>query len=261
MNELQIFKNPEFGEVRTMEYNGETWFIGKDIAEALGYTNPRKALSDHVDDEDKGVTKCDTPGGIQDMTIINESGVYSLIFSSELPDAKKFKRWVTHDVLPSIRRKGYYSTIPDEELAKALVAGMGDKWKLDNVIIPALRQGDIDQSILVAKYMGLTAEEYEKNSKLLRKSDKNLSAKRRMSRWRGRVFTWNDIPEQYQNRPILLLAIDKMKKRYDAYERFAEYCGTLYFTRAGYENIIDYMLSQKAISQEEATLWKNEIKH
>lgn len=95
MNKLQIFKSSEFGQVRTVTIDGEPWLVGKDIATAFGYTNTRKALNDHVDDEDKGVTKCDTLGGAQEMTIINESGLYSLVLSSKLPTAKKFKHWVT----------------------------------------------------------------------------------------------------------------------------------------------------------------------
>lgn len=126
MSEIQVFNNPEFGEIRMMELNGEPYFIGKEIATILGYTNPRKAITDHVDAEDKGVTKCDTLGGTQDMTIINESGLYSLVLSSKLPGAKRFKRWVTSEVLPSIRRNGGYidgqETMSAEELmAKALV--------------------------------------------------------------------------------------------------------------------------------------------
>src|SRR5699024_5245832 len=113
MNELTIFENPEFGAIRTVELDGEPWLVGKDVAEALGYTNPRKALIDHVDDEDKRVTKCYTPGRDQDMTIINESGVFSLVLSSKLPTARKFRRWVTSEVLPSIRRTGGY-TLPKD---------------------------------------------------------------------------------------------------------------------------------------------------
>lgn len=90
MNELKIFNNAEFGSIRTAVINNEPYLVGKDVAISLGYTNPRKALIDHVDDEDKGVTKCDTLGGMQEMTVINESGVYSLVFSSKLPTAKKF---------------------------------------------------------------------------------------------------------------------------------------------------------------------------
>ena len=108
-NELQIFENAEFGKVRTVVVKDEPYFVGKDVAEILGYTNPRKAISDHVDEEDKGVTKCDTLGGVQELTIINESGLYSLILSSKLPAAKKFKRWVTSEVLPSIRKTGSYT--------------------------------------------------------------------------------------------------------------------------------------------------------
>nr|DAG02210.1 MAG TPA: repressor domain protein [Siphoviridae sp. ctmqu18] len=109
MSKLEIFENSEFGEIRTVEINNEPWFVGRDVATVLGYSNPRKAIGDHVDDEDKGVTKCDTLGGSQDLTIINESGLYSLILSSKLPNAKAFKRWVTSEVLPAIRKHGLYA--------------------------------------------------------------------------------------------------------------------------------------------------------
>ena len=109
-NEIKVFSNEEFGSIRRVEVDGEFWLIGKDVAQALGYSNPRKALADHVDEEDKGVTKCDTLGGMQDLTIINESGLYSLVLSSKLPTAKKFRRWATSEVLPSIRKHGAYMT-------------------------------------------------------------------------------------------------------------------------------------------------------
>ncbi len=115
MSELQIFKNAEFGSIRTLTINGEPYFVGRDVAEILGYSNSRKALADHVDEEDKGVTKCDTLGVTQEMTVINESGLYSLIFGSKLPTARRFKRWVTSEVLPTIRRHGVYAV--DEVLA------------------------------------------------------------------------------------------------------------------------------------------------
>ena len=122
MGELMIFNSPEFGQVRSVEIDGEPWLVGKDVAAALGYSNPRKALIDHVDEEDKGVTKCDTPGGTQEMTIINESGLYSLILSSKLPGAKKFKRWVTSEVLPSIRKTGGYLPAAEKTLADLTAA-------------------------------------------------------------------------------------------------------------------------------------------
>lgn len=108
MNEMMIFNNPEFGSVRTVCIDGEPWLVGKDVAEILGYSNPRKALIDHVDADDKGVTKCDTLGGTQNLTVINESGFYSLVLSSKMPNAKKFKHWVTAEVLPAIRKTGGY---------------------------------------------------------------------------------------------------------------------------------------------------------
>ena len=115
MNKIKVFENPEFGSIRTVERNGEPWLAGKDVAAALGYSNPRKAIADHVDEEDKGVTNCYTLGGNQNMTVINESGLYSLILSSRLPTAKKFKHWVTGEVLPSIRKHGAYATAPTLE--------------------------------------------------------------------------------------------------------------------------------------------------
>lgn len=108
MNELQIFNSEEFGTVRTVTIDNEPWFVGKDVAEALGYKNTRQALATNVMDEDKGVHSVDTPSGIQQMTIINESGLYALIFGSKLESAKRFKHWVTSEVLPSIRKTGQY---------------------------------------------------------------------------------------------------------------------------------------------------------
>lgn len=115
MNNLKIFENSEFGKVRTVLVDDQPYFVGKDVAEILGYSNPRKAIKDHVEASDKGVTKCDTLGGVQEMTLINESGLYSLILSSKMPRAREFKHWVTSEILPSIRRHGLYAV--DEVLA------------------------------------------------------------------------------------------------------------------------------------------------
>lgn len=108
MNHIEIFKNEEFGEIRTVTINGEPWFVGKDVAIALGYAEPRSAISKKVDAEDKGVAEMETPSGKQKMTTINESGLYSLVMSSKLESAKRFKHWVTSEVLPSIRKHGAY---------------------------------------------------------------------------------------------------------------------------------------------------------
>ena len=122
MNDLQIFSNPEFGRVRNVELNGQPWLVGADVATALGYKNPRKALADHIDPEDKGVTKRDTPGGEQDILIINESSLYSLILSSKMPKAKAFKHWVTSEVLPAIRKNGVYETVKAQQHIEQLEA-------------------------------------------------------------------------------------------------------------------------------------------
>lgn len=102
-------------QVRTIEKNGEPWFVGKDVADILGYTDTAQAVRKHIDDEDKGVVEMTTPGGKQNMVIINESGLYSLILSSKLPTAKKFKRWVTSEVLPSLRKTGEYKITPAQQ--------------------------------------------------------------------------------------------------------------------------------------------------
>lgn len=109
MQELQIFKNEEFGQVRTTIIDGEPWFVGKDVADALGYADATGAVRKRTDEEGRGVAKMDTPSGVQQMTVINESGLYSLIFGSKLETAKKFKRWVTAEVLPTLRKTGTYS--------------------------------------------------------------------------------------------------------------------------------------------------------
>lgn len=113
MNELQLFNNHEFGAIRAIEVNGEPWFVGKDVAEALGYSDTDQALRKHVDDEDKLTRRFDGSGQSRSMTIINESGLYSLVLSSKLPGAKKFKRWVTSEVLPTIRKTGGYQMPKD----------------------------------------------------------------------------------------------------------------------------------------------------
>lgn len=108
MNEIQTFDFDGSG-IRTLTIDEEPYFVGKDVAQVLGYSNPRDAIAKHVDAEDKGVAKCDTLGGQQNQTVINESGLYSLILGSKLPEAKRFKRWVTSEVLPSLRRNGMYA--------------------------------------------------------------------------------------------------------------------------------------------------------
>lgn len=141
MNDLAIFENPEFGHIRGLKIEGEPWFVGKDIAAALGYSDTAQAIRKHIDDEDKGVVESTTPGGKQNITIINESGLYSLMLKSKLPGAKKFKRWVTSEVLPSIRKTGAYS-VPgagrdepaDNAMFERLWAELERKQKLNGYV-------------------------------------------------------------------------------------------------------------------------------
>lgn len=126
MNNIKIFENPEFGAIRTVEVKNEPWFVGKDVAQALGYSQTSKAVREHVKDNHKGMSVLDTPGGKQETTIIDEAGVYSLVMRSKLPKAEQFQEWVTSEVLPAIRKTGGYINgsegMSDAEImAKALM--------------------------------------------------------------------------------------------------------------------------------------------
>ena len=149
MNEITVFNNDEFGSIRTVTIESEPWFVGKDVAEVLGYQNGSRDINRHVDDEDKLCTKIEYAGQKREVTIINESGLYSLILSSKLPNAKKFKRWVTSEVLPSIRKTGSYGKpmsqleiaqysinllIEQERKMKVLEAQQGEQVKRLDII-------------------------------------------------------------------------------------------------------------------------------
>ncbi|HEL1585395.1 TPA: phage antirepressor KilAC domain-containing protein [Streptococcus suis] len=143
--ELQIFKNEQFGEVRILEVEGQPWLVGKDVAEILAYKEPNKAITRHVDEEDRTKHPILTKGGLQDSYIINESGLYSLILSSKLPQAKQFKRWVTSEVLPSIRKNGAYLTdqvafniTHDKQALADLLLMAGNQLKEKEAIIHGL---------------------------------------------------------------------------------------------------------------------------
>jgi anti-repressor protein len=143
--ELQVYKNAEFGSVRTTTIAGQPYFVGKDVADILGYSNTRKALIDHVDKEDKDdVTIRDAIGRNQTMTAINESGLYSLILSSKMPNAKKFKRWVTNEVLPAIRKHGLYATddlIANPDLAIAAFTALKEEREKNKELMAAVAIG------------------------------------------------------------------------------------------------------------------------
>ena len=139
MNNLQIFNSPDFGQIRTIQQNGEPWFVGKDVADILGYSNTPKAIRDHVDDEDKLTERIVLSGQNREVAIINESGLYSLILSSKMPKAKEFKHWVTSEVIPAIRKTGGYiagsENMTDAEImAKAVLVAQSTIQQRDQRI-------------------------------------------------------------------------------------------------------------------------------
>lgn len=135
--EIVLFNNPDFGQIRTMMIDGEPWFVGKDVASILGYTNTAKAIRDHVDNEDKLTERIVLSGQNREVIFINESGLYSLILSSKLPTAKQFKHWVTSEVLPSIRKTGSYGiTANNAELLAAIANLKQEVSEMKSLIIP-----------------------------------------------------------------------------------------------------------------------------
>ena len=183
MSNLQVFSNTEFGQIRTTMIDGQPFFVGKDVAEILGYANTRDAISRHVDNEDKGVAKCDTLGGGQELNVINESGLYSLILASKLPGAKRFKRWVTAEVLPSIRKSGGYisgqENLSDDQLiAKALIVA---QRQLDerNRRIEEMRPKEIFADAVSASHSSIIVGEL---AKLISQNGINIG--------QNRLFAW-----------------------------------------------------------------------
>ena len=185
MEKLQLF-NFENQQVRTLKLNDEPYFVGKDVANILGYSNTRDALSRYVDSEDKGVAKLDTLGGKQNQTIINESGLYSLILSSKMPNAKRFKHWVTSEVLPAIRKHGAYMT---DEKAFNVVHNKNGLADLLQQAADQLKQKDIQIEEMKPKAMladAITASETSilvgEMAKILKKNGVNTG--------QNRFFKW-----------------------------------------------------------------------
>ena len=152
MHELQIFNNEEFGQIRTVEIDGEIYFVGKDVTEILGYSNPRKAIIDHVDEEDKtdGVTIRDCIGREQNPVCINESGLYSLILSSKMPNAKKFKRWVTSEILPTLRKTGSYE-MPNAKKNKSNRTALSSANMMVKNVMSVLEKAKVEPVFIAAE--------------------------------------------------------------------------------------------------------------
>ena len=168
MNEIRIFDNPEFGEVRTVMIDGEPWFCWRDVATALGYAKPQNAIRDNVDKEDALKQGTPTAGGIQDLLYINESGLYSLIFGSKLDSAKKFKRWVTSEVLPQLRKTGSYrvpQTIPEQ--IQLLAQGNVELNKRVDTLTDRMDRMEMDLPILPIEADRITTAAKRKGTQVL----------------------------------------------------------------------------------------------
>lgn len=186
MNELEIFKNEEFGEIRTVVIENEPWFVGKDITNILGYQNGSRDINRHVDEDDRGSTEMVSPSGVQKTTIINESGLYSLILSSKLPNAKKFKHWVTSEVLPTIRKHGAYMT---DKKAFDVLHNAGGLADLLQQAAEQLKQKDVQIERMKPKALFADAVASSKNSILIGELSKIIKANG-YDIGQRRLFSW-----------------------------------------------------------------------
>ena len=186
MNELEIFKNEEFGEIRTVVIENEPWFVGKDVAEILGYVDTNKAISMHIDEDDKLNDKTASSLGQRGGWFINESGLYSLILSSKLPTAKKFKHWVTSEVLPTIRKHGAYMT---DEKAFDVLHNAGGLADLLQQAAEQLKQKDVQIERMKPKALFADAVASSKNSVLIGELAKIIKAKG-YDIGQNKLFTW-----------------------------------------------------------------------
>lgn len=191
MNKLLIFHNEEFGKIRIEQIGHDPWFVAKDVCEKLGYSNSRKAVLDHVDEEDKDcVTICDAIGRSRTTTVINESGLYSLILSSKLPTAKKFKRWITSIVIPAIRKDGGYlvgeeNLSEDELMARALIMAQNKLAERDKELKEAEPKILLADSVLTAKNNDIYVREM---AKILNQAGYNTGEERLFEELRNRGF-------------------------------------------------------------------------
>ena len=163
MNELQIFNSEEFGDIRTVTIENEPWFVGKDVATALGYSNPQKAVRDHISEEDRGVNEMDTPSGRQNLAVINESGLYALIFGSKLESAKRFKHWVTSEVLPAIRKTGaYQKPMTTDQKIQLLAQGNVELTEKIDKVDKDLQEFKADMPLLALECQRITRAKNQK---------------------------------------------------------------------------------------------------
>lgn len=199
MEELQIFQNKEFGEVRSLVINNEPWFVGKDVAEALGYKNVRDSLARHIDSDDKrdGVVIHDSMGREQKPIIINESGLYSLILSSKLESAKKFKHWVTSEVLPTLRKTGSYAKVPTDPRELLMLTIKAHEQTAQRVDVLEEKVSDLEKSTTIDSSQQYTLERIAKTTVISALGGIDSRAYQLMSR---KIFSniWRDYKNYFK---------------------------------------------------------------
>ena len=196
MNKLEIFKNQDFGEIRAISINDEPYFVGKDVAMILGYSRPDHAVNHHVDDEDKLMYQIDTSGQNRQMLIINESGLYSLILSSKLPNAKKFKRWVTSEVLPEIRKTGSYTKAP-KSFKEALFLAYKQQEQIEELKRTKAWIGNKRE----AQAMNTASQKSKEVKKLQVALDLEMSfaTVKKVEKMTGRKYNWRNLKKYCQD--------------------------------------------------------------
>lgn len=219
MEELQIFNNEEFGNVRSLVIDNEPWFVGKDVAEALGYKNVRDSLARHIDSDDKrdGVVIHDSMGREQKPIIINESGLYSLILSSKLESAKKFKHWVTSEVLPTFRKTGSYAKVPTDPRELLMLTIKAHEQTAQRVDVLEEKVSDLEKSTTIDSSQQYTLERIAKTTVISALGGIDSRAYQLMSR---KIFSniWRD----YKNYFKLGSYRDTLKTDYENAKNYLE---------------------------------------
>ena len=219
MNELQVFNSEEFGQVRSLMIDNEPWFVGKDVAEALGYKNVRDSLARHIDSDDKrdGVVIHDSMGREQKPIIINESGLYSLILSSKLESAKKFKHWVTSEVLPTLRKTGSYAKVPTDPRELLMLTIKAHEQTAQRVDVLEEKVSDLEKSTTIDSSQQYTLERIAKTTVISALGGIDSRAYQLMSR---KIFSniWRD----YKNYFKLGSYRDTLKTDYENAKNYLE---------------------------------------
>ena len=210
---VEIFSNDNFGNIRGIEINGEPWLVGKDVAEVLGYKNTRDALSKHVDDEDKSSVAIHDGRQNRNMAIVNESGFYSLVLSSKLPSAKKFKRWVTSEVLPQIRQTGGYNS---KELSEFIKKQQEQINNLHSMVLNLINDAErIEKCVGIRSKQVFNYSRYIKNRLGIRKIDANYEVIKQRILFENNCQRWEELTYQDE----IIDRIDELVDKYKNYEQ------------------------------------------